>query len=213
MEKSICLTSWPGITIFIPYAIGYLFAIIFGSILIRFVMDEIKEKTRFSNFRFTSDEKKINSWYAQVVGIFDFILYISAMLIDKYEFIAIWLAFKVAGRWEASRLEQYLFPKDIKRIFNEKGTNWGLIINNALYNTFTIGNALVIIWAGVSYKIINYLKNESYGKAIVIALLLILLTLIFYLLAIQQTKRLEKLENTKNTKNSNNSKQPIQPEP
>lgn len=193
MEKTLCLISWSDIEKFIPYVCGYLYAIIVGSILIKFIMDELKEKIRYLPFAFSNEDKLAYGWYAQGVGVFDLILYISAMLIGKYEFIAIWLAFKVAGRWESARLEKDSIEDDIKEASKKKSLNLHLIINNALYNIFTIGNALVLIWAGATYKSITYWNDKAYGLSILMALAVLIITLVFYFLAKKQTKRLEEI--------------------
>ena len=44
-------------------------------------------------------------WYASKVGYLDIILYATCLLFQKAEFIGAWLAFKILGRWESSKLE------------------------------------------------------------------------------------------------------------
>jgi hypothetical protein len=93
-------------------------------------------------FGLASDEdvKPVYLWPPLLVGSCEAILYPTALLIGKAEFIGVWLALKVAGHWS-------LWTGDYK------GRN--------RFNMFLIGNALSIITAFVFARIIQTMLHDA----------------------------------------------------
>lgn len=77
---------------------------------------------------------------ASTMGSIERIMYISAFLIGKPEFIAVWLLVKVAGDWGTRRTESH----DAKKQQDEPGVWVGI---SPEYMIFLIGNLLSIMLA------------------------------------------------------------------
>ncbi|MBI2862113.1 MAG: hypothetical protein HYX89_04765, partial [Chloroflexi bacterium] len=97
-----------------------------------------------------NDEKKIQdvkevdnsvasrpfAWHAGLIGLLERFMYTSAVLVGRPEFIAVWLALKVAGQWAAWR------------------DPW---LGRPIYNLVLIGNALSIIFGAGGGYLARYL--------------------------------------------------------
>lgn len=167
-----------------PYLIGYAYTVIAGGIIVKNIMGELKKEVRLGFFR--EDTERISySWYAEHIGYIDSILYLTALLCKWPEFIAVWLAFKVAGRWESAKMEADIITKNSKALDTKTK-----ITNNALYNIFTIGNAFVLIYATTGWKIVQWLQDNQFDKAFLVGIGVLLLSYIFYKQATKQTFRL-----------------------
>jgi hypothetical protein len=82
-------------------------------------------------------DKLADVWSPTLVGISESIMYPTAILIGKAEFIAVWLAVKVAGQWVRWAGEGR----------NDAEANEG----RRRFNRFLVGNALIILAAFVTY--------------------------------------------------------------
>lgn len=183
------INSWSLYT-FYCYFVGYLYFLIIGCSIVKQIINEIKSEVKFSTF--TQTEVLAYAWYAKRIGEIDGILYISAFLTNHTEFIAVWLAFKLAGRWSSAEMEAPLEQERIRKF----STNKQMILHNAIYNIFTIGNALILLFAFASWKIIEYLKSYSdinFFKVLIIALGLPILSFLLYIFALKQSERLGKI--------------------
>jgi hypothetical protein len=81
------------------------------------------------------DEKEIETYFPPAfVGFAEAILYPTALLSGQPEFIAVWLALKVAGQW------------------NEWQRGYQ---GRARFNRFLVGNALSIMVSGLTYGAIK----------------------------------------------------------
>ena len=175
-----------------PFMIGYGYYICLQGIWIGKIMVALKNKIKFEapddTSKFTDKEKEAYGWYAKRVGNIDGIMYITAFLFGYREFVAVWLAFKLAGRWSSAEMELDLEKERIK----EYSKNYQRIIHNAIYNIFTIGNALTIICATAGWKIICWLKGGLFYKAILIGSLVIIALMFLENLAKRQSLLLDK---------------------
>lgn len=152
----------------IPYFWGFGFALIIGTCLLSKISDILWEEI-------TDDKNKrmdLHLWYSTAVGVLERFLYIIALLNQFGEFLGLWIAFKVVGRWERSKLE---FEKLMKGDKNQIGK----LKAQAIYNIFTIGNALSIIYAVVGWKIISWMNKGQGYKSIFVGLCAILFSFIF----------------------------------
>ena len=174
-----------------PYLAGYLSAIGLSYCLMNYIYEElwneIKNESKDQDYR-------LHRWYGAIIGNLEIIMYISALLLNKYEFIGIWLAFKVVGRWERSRIES-----------NNKGVdNLGKLQTHAIYSIFTIGNALSIIYAVVGWQIILLCKENQILEMILFISSVITASFLLVFFARRQSKRIkifkEYLENLKKEK-------------
>lgn len=107
------------------YAAGYLIAILIGQVTIGPIVGVLIR-------RYLSGEREITQrGLARLIGMVEQVLYISAVLVGKPEFIGVWLVVKVAGEWR---------PR----------ANDGrpVVVGQAReYTIFLIGNGLAIILA------------------------------------------------------------------
>ncbi|MDD5432670.1 MAG: hypothetical protein PHO70_06785 [Candidatus Omnitrophica bacterium] len=202
MVEGACIVTYESLVIIFnwiwPLIIGYGCTLFIGGFLIKFTLDEIKEKLYFSSF--SINETKAYTWYARRVGDIEILLYITSFLINKPEFIAIWLALKVAGRWKSAQLEAAAIKtreerKAVKMLSAENRAveNFELIKSNGVYNIFTIGNGLSIIYGFVGSKIILWLRDFQWGKAMGLFLVTVIGNIVLYILARRQTMILEDL--------------------
>ena len=178
------------ISAYIPYIAGYLFTALVGQFFIAIIMGELKTKIR-TYLPEIKGFSKAYSWYASMVGYMDGILYITSLLAGRPAFIAAWLAFKLAGRWESVKLDE----EERKKI--AKDQDWSpaerFITTNAEYNIFTIGNALSVIYAVAGWKIIEWMKADKLDRVWALCAITIIGSVIFYCSAKCQTERLENL--------------------
>lgn len=202
MENNFCIVSYNDIRCIWnwiwPYLVGYGYSISVGGFFIKATFNELKKKLKFHDYN--EDEIKASSWYARRVGDIEIVLYITAFLISKPEFIAVWLALKVAGRWQSAQLEaeeakaeKNNLLKDKTAITNPKEGKFKFIQNNGVYNVFTIGNALSIVYAFAGSKIIFWLKDLKWGRAIVLIFIVFIGHTVLDRMARKQTERLEKI--------------------
>lgn len=175
---------------FLPYIVGSFFAICGSLIFIRAIYCELWKEIN------NEKDHYLHGWYGRIIGILEVILYITSLKIGKPEFIGLWLAFKVAGRWERSRIEFKNYQKD-KELGNLK--------THAIYSIFTIGNALSILYSFVGYKIIGWLHEGRVDKCIFVSISLILFSLILKVLAVWQTYEIKNFRNMAKDKKENSS--------
>jgi hypothetical protein len=190
MDKCFCsiicdhFIKWP----VWPYIIGYFYTIFLGGFFIKKIMKELKSEVRLF-LSGNEDVAQTYGWYAYCVGYIEGILYVTVLLLGHAEFIAAWLAFKIVGRWESSKLER----KEREKLMTGLPLAQKLILNNAEYNIFTIGNALSIIYAVTGWLIIICLKNGKLSEGVYLSIFVVLLFWVFSVSAQRQSARLKKL--------------------
>jgi hypothetical protein len=164
---------------FWSYFFGYIFACGGSFIFIRIIYNELWKEIKEES---ADRDHSLHLWYGQVIGIVEGIMYVTAFLLDKWEFIGIWLAFKVVGRWERSRIE---FQQKKKRGI------LGKLETHAIYSIFTIGNALSLVYAFFGYKIIRYLQVGELIKSVFIVLIIIGFSFLLKLFAERQSIKIK----------------------
>jgi hypothetical protein len=143
---------------FICYAAGYLYSIWIGHWLVLsfsrkawIALDEMPKGKKDMPYR----------WTSSLSGIIDRVIYTSSLLFSAKEFIAVWLAIKVAVQWK--RWED---SKDLGKA-------------RASFHIFVIGTGLSLSYGVVGALIAEWLKNTDYVLAISVPSLLVLLNLYF----------------------------------
>src|SRR3989338_8695440 len=162
----------------IPYLIGYIAACSLSFIFIDLIYQELWREIKDD---LEDKDHKLHRWYGGIIGLLEEVMYVTAFLLNKYEFIGIWLAFKVVGRWERSRIE---FNQ------NENKGQSGKLKTHVIYSIFTIGNALSIIYSVVGWKIILWLKDGSLLEAILLGLIVVITSWLLLLFAKRQSERI-----------------------
>jgi hypothetical protein len=98
--------------------------------------------------RLTGDTTAADAWSPAVVGVCESVLYPASLLLNKPEFIGVWLAIKVAGqwaRWSGDRVEGA--PSDLDAL------NQG----RRRFNAFLVGNAISIgfgVFVWLCFKVV-----------------------------------------------------------
>jgi hypothetical protein len=109
--------------VLLAYAIGFSYALIVGSIVIKAVMDRMEEITdkvfdpaTLTRLRHTNKEAWRLDYQPILMGLIERTLYMSALLFGHGEFIAVWLGLKVAGgwkRWQNEKIGRYLYSRSL----------------------------------------------------------------------------------------------------
>jgi len=102
----------------LAYFIGFLFSIVGGDVLIRFILYPLYEAVE-------APKPYGTHWSTRVCGWVERALYTASWVLGRPEFIAVWLALKVAGTWQ----------------------RWGK--QREIYNVFLVGNGLCILYGVV----------------------------------------------------------------
>jgi hypothetical protein len=144
--------------LYVDYAIGYLFSIFVGHI---FVL-RFSRKAWSALGEMPKDEEDMPyRWSSSLAGMVDRIIYTSSLIFLAKEFIAVWLAFKIAVQWKRW----------------EDKNNLGKA--RASFHIFLIGTGLSLMYGVIGGLIVEWLKNGDYIPAIVFPTLLIVLNLYF----------------------------------
>lgn len=147
-----------------PYIVGYLYSIFAGQF---FILKILKPDYLVHSLHFDLNQKEQSEYcqYPKFVGYIERILYTTSLVCNQYAWIGIWLALKVASRWEAAKLEKEMLNGKSDGSSDPKEK----IINNyADYNTFLIGNGLSVIYAVIGWRIIEWLKDGLVIQSILV---------------------------------------------
>lgn len=138
------------------YALGYSFSVLAGHFFV----------LRFSRKAWTAlGEMPKNEtdmpyrWTSSMAGMVDRIIYTSSLLFSAKEFIAVWLAFKIAVQWK--RWEDK----------NDLGKA------RASFHIFLIGTGLSLMYGVVGGLLVKWLNNAEYMPAIAFPLTLVVFNL------------------------------------
>jgi hypothetical protein len=145
--------------------IGYLFAFI-GDIYIGLIVNRMYELTE-------SHGSRKYRWQYPVVSIVERILYISALLLSKGEFIAFWVGLKIVVQYK--RWTDYHPPNGREMSAADKAEMGRTLFMNSL-----TGNALSILYAFVSFKLIMWYALGQKDLAITVPSILVLISLMLY---------------------------------
>jgi len=147
---------------YIYYAMGYLYSVLIGYFLVlsfsRNAWAALGEMPK-------NEVDMPYRWTSSLSGIIDRVIYTSSLLFSAKEFIAVWLAIKVAvqrKRWEDN--------KDLGKA-------------RASFHIFVIGTGLSLLYGLVGGVMVGWLKDAEYIPATTLPVMLILLNLYFILVA------------------------------
>jgi len=139
---------------FWPYAIGYGFALIVGQIFIGAIA-----KCMYTEIGIPNRE---HAFHSMILGLVERVMFIASLQVGIPQFIAIWLGIKTAGGWK-HWTEECLIPsdRDGKEI---------KILGRHIFNVFLTAQALSIGFAGVGWKLIEWLNKGAWAEAITVGL-------------------------------------------
>jgi hypothetical protein len=149
------------------YGIAYVVSIIGSQFVIKCTLENMWKQV---DFRINKDPdfKKMEETRPfpqtpRFIGLLESVLYTSAFLVNKYEFISVWLLLKVAGSFKRG-------SKNDERYERQK------------FNIFLIGNGILIIFSFVGSLISKQLiKSKDCFSIILLAGSLIVLSLVMYI--------------------------------
>jgi hypothetical protein len=129
-----------------PYLLGLLVVVGMGQVFIGLITGPLWRGIGLPN----SD--RYGYWHSAVLGAAEGTIYLGALLASRPEFIAVWLGIKTVIRWRHWEIDIAIPGK------SENETRW--VLGRMAYNLFLLGNALVVLYAGIGWKVVN-LANES----------------------------------------------------
>jgi len=141
------------------YLLGYIFSVGGSRFFIKPVVKTMVEKL---------GQRNPFSWTSEAVGYIEGVLYTSSWLLGKSEFIAVWLALKVAGQWGR---------------WTDGSTNSEKVIipGRAYYNIFLTGSGLSISYAVVGALIVEWLIGHKLIENILVPISLLIGTLLLWI--------------------------------
>lgn len=150
------------------YFLGYIFSIFIADLIIRPI-----RKNLYSGLEMPNEP---NLWRPQILGWLERAIYTSSILAGTPEFVAIWLALKVAEHWER-------WKQDIGKD-KEKTPNRARVT----YTGFLIGNALSILCASAGAYFINFSITGKWVEAAGLLISLCCFSMIIYIFSKRQSR-------------------------
>lgn len=163
---------------FLPYLAGYLVAWGLSFLCLNFIYEEIWREIPKNK---SDQDHELHRYYGRAIGALEQIIYLAALLQPKptYTVIGIWLAFKVAGRWERSKIEY------------EKNREKDRLYIHVIYSNFTIGNAFSLIYAFIGVHVTLLIQKGNIPGLISLIIGALLGSSIFYWFTKRQSERVK----------------------
>ena len=148
----------------LPIILGYFYAIIGGHIFISWIVNKLWDEVQWRN----KPDLRPVAYVPKLVGMIERMLYVAAFQFNSPEFVAVWLALKVAGQW--NRWEDDVHLEDGR-----------IISGRFFFGIFLIGSALSIFYGFSGYQIIENLASQKIYEAIILAMIVILISVLFWI--------------------------------
>ncbi len=136
-----------------PVLVGYLVAVVVAHFPICWTINLVRRFLRLR--RPNSGDAKNKPRLAPIVGFVERTLFVASWQLDAKEFIAVWLALKVAGQWSQWGTGRIL----------DDGTR---VHGRLMYNMFLIGTGLSIAYAVVGAKMIDWGSRHQWTEFIAV---------------------------------------------
>jgi hypothetical protein len=151
----------------IYYVVGYFYSLLIGTWLTYYLADYTGKA--IGEFK----EGEYYRWTASIVGVTERMLYTSAILFNKLEFIGIWFLLKVVSQWRRWG------EKDLKSKTNDDEKS--VYRERANFNSYLINTGLSLAYGVLGGEITIWMKNNNNDilTPIAFGLGLILLNVIF----------------------------------
>ncbi|MGE0278514.1 MAG: hypothetical protein AB7R40_24220 [Nitrospiraceae bacterium] len=137
-----------------PYALGLSVALIWGQLVINWTNSALREKLNLGR------EVKRGYRQSRILGLIECVMYLGAFLLEKPEFVAVWLGLKTVIRWRHWESD---IPVGNK---NDRPEYW--VFGRDAYNLFLIGNGLVLLFAAAGWQLIELTKDCQWPKVIAV---------------------------------------------
>jgi hypothetical protein len=152
--------------------VGLFYAVVIGDLLVSRIVEQLYQPLRWKKH----PEKRPLAFSPRLVGILDRGLFFSSYFLGHVEFIAVWLAFKVAGTW--GRWEKDVDEDD--RIGKGDNEEKDFIApGRYLYNTFLIGNGFSICFGVIGAEVVKLLNDGKCALSAIVSIGFILLAIVF----------------------------------
>ncbi|MEX2030541.1 MAG: hypothetical protein WD906_06185 [Anaerolineales bacterium] len=138
--------------------VGYAYSVVLGGAVVKATLD------RF--YIGYEQGRTVENWRAGVVGFVERTLYTTAFLMAIPEFIAVWLALKVAGQWE--RWKQDWSSKGRSTELKAKKDT-----SRAMYSGYLLGNALSLTFGATGAVMIKMALSGRWGPAMFLGLVVL----------------------------------------
>ena len=143
------------------YVAGYLFSIVAGRFVVGFFMREA-----WRQLGPIGGPTSPRGWLSPVIGELEGFMFTTSWLLQKPEFIFVWIAIKVTGQW--------------KRWGEDNRVDGRIVPGRDIYNVFLIGNALSLIYAVVGGLIVDWLARGDWLPAVGAPMLVVIGTIFLY---------------------------------
>jgi hypothetical protein len=150
----------------LAFVAGYGYSIVLGHFLIYFL---IRSLWRGLGYEHGSENDLGHREHPKMVGVLERTLYSAAWQFRRPEFIAVWLALKVAARWN-------LWSED-------KEVGGRIVSGRSVFNIFLIGNGFSICYGVMGALMSEWMKEGPLARSLVIPGILVVGTLAFWLWA------------------------------
>lgn len=147
----------------LTYVIGYSFSLFLGGWLISIFSHKswvaIEGLAELNRLPFPS-----GSYF---VGILERLIYTSSIVFGVKEFIAVWLAVKIASQWKA---------------YEGSGSDRSSLHKaRALFNVYLLGTGLSVLYGALGAQLISWLNMHEYILPLISSLTLVAVNLLFIL--------------------------------
>lgn len=131
-------------TLWLSYAAGFGFSLIGGSLAITPISNALWKGMGWED---GNTELRPYAEHANMVGVVERTLYTVSWLLGKPEFVAVWLALKVAGQWSR---------------WGSDAPNGGRkVAGRAIFNVFLLGNAFSIAYGLAGGFLVESLSSPA----------------------------------------------------
>ena len=166
---------------YIAYAIGLFYSLVFGHVGTWLVVKKL-----WKPFQKSGQSLRPHPYTPIIVGLIERTLFFFSILLGYEEFVAIWLALKVAGQWKRWEDGFNIDTDDLEM------KNSGRV----LYNIFLIGSGLSLGFAVMWAKLKVYMEKGLIWQAIAFPLSLFIGCLVLFgIIHILQSKHKKRKEN------------------
>lgn len=124
------------------YIVGYLYSLLIGTWLIYYLADYTGKA--IGEFK----DGEYYRWTASIVGVTERLLYTSAILFNKLEFIGVWFLLKVASQWRrwGEKGANNKTDDDEKSAYRERANFNSYLINTGMSLAYGVLGGETIIW-------------------------------------------------------------------
>jgi len=143
------------------FLVGYITWGIISHFAVKKIMSRVWERTTLSYKKMyprnkvppelDSEKRKPFNWAPSTIGVFERILYTSAIIFNQVLLIGIWAAFKIIGEWS-----------DISSSSKKSSKNADGGVSRIRANNFLIGNALSLIFGILGGVIFWLVVNPNF---------------------------------------------------